>query len=105
VEVDMPGVAKDGLEVTIKQNEIAMVGRWQTDRPPDDLYYCESDFADCRRVFELGPDIDTAKSAASSGNKAVFPRFVTLKDILHDYSGWTVFVLPPLALSSEKMKG
>jgi HSP20 family protein len=61
LELDMPGVNKDGLQITVEGGELTIVGRRQTEAPSGELCYCESGLADYRRVFELGPDIDTAK--------------------------------------------
>jgi HSP20 family protein len=64
VELEMPGVNKQGLEVTVEGNELTIIGRRQTDVPEGELCYCESPQADYRRVFELGPDVDTSKISA-----------------------------------------
>jgi HSP20 family protein len=61
VEVDMPGVDKEGLEVTVEGNELTIIGRRKTELPDGELCYCESAQANYRRVFELGPDVDTTK--------------------------------------------
>jgi HSP20 family protein len=64
LEAEMPGMNKDGLEITLEGNEITLVGH----RPPEtfkaDVLYRESRPADYRRVFELDPAIDTAKISA-----------------------------------------
>jgi HSP20 family protein len=64
LEVDMPGVDKPGLEITVEGNELAIVGRRKSDLPESEVCYCESPQADYRRVFELGPDVDTSKISA-----------------------------------------
>jgi len=64
VEVDMPGVDKDGLEVTVEGNELTIIGRRKLETPPGDLLYRETPLADFRRVFEVGPDVDTSKISA-----------------------------------------
>src|SRR5712671_5777594 len=61
VEVEMPGVDKAGLEVTVEGNELTIIGRRGVETPRGELYYSETPQADFRRVFELGPDVDTAK--------------------------------------------
>ena len=61
VEVEMPGVNKDGLEITVEGNELTIIGRRRSELPDGELFYCESSSADHRRVFELGPDVDTSK--------------------------------------------
>src|SRR4051812_22639462 len=61
VEIEMPGVDKSGLEVTVEGSELTIVGRRKTETPQGDLYYSEWPQADFRRLFDLGPDVDTAK--------------------------------------------
>jgi len=63
-ELEMPGVSKDGIEVTVEGNELRIIGRRQNDLPDAELCYCESAHADYRRVFELGPDVDTSRITA-----------------------------------------
>ena len=64
LQVEMPGVNKEGLEVSIEGNELTIIGRRQTEIPPGELCYCETPQADYRRVFELGPDVDTGRIGA-----------------------------------------
>src|SRR6476660_1347341 len=64
VEVEMPGVDKSGLEITVEGNELTIVGRRKTELPQGELYYSESAFANFRRTFELGPDVDTSNITA-----------------------------------------
>jgi len=64
VEVEMPGVNKDGLEVTVEGSELTITGRRKLDLPEGQLCYCETPQGDFRRVFEFGPDIDTTKIRA-----------------------------------------
>ncbi len=61
LEVEMPGVNKNGLETTVEGNELTIIGRRSMDLPEGELFYCETPSADFRRVFELGPDVDTTK--------------------------------------------
>jgi len=68
VEVDMPGVDKEGLELTVEGNELTLIGRRKSDLPEGELCYCESTWADYRRVFELGLDVDTSKITAEMHN-------------------------------------
>jgi HSP20 family protein len=58
LEAEMPGVAKEGLEVSLEENVLTIVGRRQAD-PSANLVYRESNPVDYRRVFELDPTIDT----------------------------------------------
>lgn len=64
VEVEMPGVDKQGIEITCEGNELTIIGRRKSELPEGELCYCESALADYRRVFEIGPDIDTEKISA-----------------------------------------
>lgn len=60
----MPGVEKESLEIMVEGNELTIIGRRKTELPEDHLCYCESPQADYRRMFELGPDVDTSKISA-----------------------------------------
>jgi HSP20 family protein len=64
VEVDMPGVDKEGLEITVEGNELTIIGRRKSEIPDSQACYCESARADYRRVLELGPDVDTSRISA-----------------------------------------
>jgi HSP20 family protein len=61
VELEMPGVTKEGLEVMVEGNELTIVGRRTPEVPEGEVVWRESPEADYRRVFELGPDVDTSK--------------------------------------------
>ena len=64
LEAEMPGVSKDGLEITLEGNEITIIGRRQPEILKAEVLYRESRPADYRRVFELDPAIDSAKISA-----------------------------------------
>ena len=64
LEAEMSGVSKDGLEITLEGNEIAIIGHRQTETVPGELLFRERHVADYRRVFELDPAIDTTKVSA-----------------------------------------
>ena len=64
LEAEMPGVNKEGLELTLEGNEITIVGHRQTQNLTGQPLFRESHNADYRRVFELDPAIDTAKISA-----------------------------------------
>lgn len=68
IEVEMPGVAKDGVEVTVEGNQLTIIGRRKADLPEGQLLYSEDVLGDYRRVFELGVDVDTAKIKAGMDN-------------------------------------
>lgn len=63
LEADLPGVAKDGVEVSLDQNTLTIIGR-RKHRHPEGVHYRESVPADYRRVFELDPVIDTGRIVA-----------------------------------------
>ena len=63
LEAEMPGVNKDGLNISVEGNVLTLAGRRQP-VPEANLLYRESGPADYRRVFELDPSIETAKITA-----------------------------------------
>jgi HSP20 family protein len=64
LELEMPGVDKDGLDVTLEGNNLIVTGRRKKDIPEGELLYSESPQADYRRVFEFGTDVDASKITA-----------------------------------------
>ncbi len=64
LEAEMPGVAKDGLEITVENGELAIVGRRTPVTESGRSVYRESRGSDYRRVFELDPSIDAGKITA-----------------------------------------
>ena len=64
LEAEMPGVSKEGLEITLEGNEMTLLGRRKIETLPGEALFRERALADYRRVFELDPAIDTAKIAA-----------------------------------------
>jgi len=64
IEAEMPGVNKAGLEITLEENEITILGHRHPEPPVGTPVFRESSPADFRRVFELDPVIDTAKISA-----------------------------------------
>jgi len=64
LEVEMPGVNKEGLEISVEGNELTMVGRRHPEQVAGEVVYRESSEADYRRVFEISSDIDTGKISA-----------------------------------------
>jgi HSP20 family protein len=61
LEAEMPGVSKDGLEITLEGNVLTLVGRRSDETPTGEPLYRESRPADYRRVFELDPAIDAER--------------------------------------------
>ena len=64
VEAEMPGVTKDGLEVTLEGNEITIVGHRTPDAVTGQVLFSECANADFRRVFEMDPAIDSTRISA-----------------------------------------
>lgn len=64
VEAEMPGVAKEGLEITVEGNELTIEGHRAPETNPGQTLFRERRMADYRRSFELDPAIDTSKVTA-----------------------------------------
>jgi HSP20 family protein len=64
LEAEMPGVGKDGLEISLEGNQITIVGHRRHETVEGQALFCERQQYDYRRVFELDPAIDTAKITA-----------------------------------------
>ncbi len=64
LEAEMPGVKKEGLEITLEGNELTIVGRREPEPACGETLFRERNLADYRRTFELDPAIDTAKVTA-----------------------------------------
>ncbi len=64
LEAEMPGVNKDGLEVTLEGNEITIHGRRTPETVAGEPLLRERYPAEFRRVFELDPALDTGKISA-----------------------------------------
>ena len=90
LEAEMPGVNKDGLEITLEGNEITITGRRAAAAVAGELLFRESSTADYRRIFELDPAIDTNKISARMDqglltlalpkSERVKPRKITVGD-------------------------
>jgi HSP20 family protein len=61
LEADMPGVNKDGLDITLEDTTLTIIGRREKADVDTEAIYRESPTADYRRVFELDPAIDPAR--------------------------------------------
>ena len=64
LKVKMPGVNKEGLEVSVENNELTIVGRRHLPTVEGELIHHESRLENFRRTFELDPSIDTDKISA-----------------------------------------
>ena len=82
LEAEMPGVNKEGLEVTVENNLLTLIGRRPAMAAPADLVYRESRDLDFKRVFDLDPTIDTGRITAKIENGVVtlaLPKAESLK--------------------------
>ena len=64
LEAEMPGVTRDGLEVTVENGELVLIGHRADKETIGTALYRESRPLDYRRVFDLDPSIDTSKITA-----------------------------------------
>ncbi len=64
LEIEMPGVKKDGLDISVENNELTIVGRRSLPTVEGTLVHRESRPENFRRVFELDPSIDGDKISA-----------------------------------------
>jgi HSP20 family protein len=65
LQVEMPGVNKEGLEMWVENNELTIIGRRSLPAVQGTLVHRESRRENFRRTFELDPSIDSAKISAS----------------------------------------
>jgi HSP20 family protein len=64
LEVDMPGVNKEGLDISVENNELTIIGRRSNPPVEGMLIHRESRPENFRRAFELDPSIDANKISA-----------------------------------------
>ena len=64
LQVEMPGVNKEGLEMWVENNELTIVGRRSLPTVQGNLIHREMRRDNFRRAFELDPSIDAAKISA-----------------------------------------
>jgi HSP20 family protein len=65
---EMPGVSKDGIEVTVENGDLLIIGHRRPLEVSGELIYRESRPYDFRRVYELDPSIDTSRISARIEN-------------------------------------
>jgi HSP20 family protein len=90
LQAEMPGVSRDGLEVTVENGDLTILGRRKNYESPGVLLYGESRGADFRRTFEIDPSIDAAGISAKIEQgiltlllpkaEAVKPRKISVTD-------------------------
>jgi HSP20 family protein len=61
LQVEMPGVNKEGLEISTEGNELIITGRRSLPTVQGTLLHCELRRENFRRTFELDPSIDVNK--------------------------------------------
>jgi HSP20 family protein len=64
IRAEMPGVDKSGLEITVDNGELTILGHRRTAQVSGEPVYREIRNNDFRRVYELDPAIDSAKISA-----------------------------------------
>ena len=90
LQAEMPGVSRDGLEVTVDNGDLTIVGRRKSYESPGVLLYGESRRADFRRTFEIDPSINATGITAKIEQgvltlhlpkaEAVKPRRISVTD-------------------------
>ncbi len=61
LQVEMPGVNKDGLEISVENNQLTITGRRSIPNIDGTVLHRESRTENFRRTFELDPSIDSGK--------------------------------------------
>jgi HSP20 family protein len=64
LEIEMPGVNKSGLDISVDNNELTIIGRRSLPVVEGTLIHHESRPENFRRTFELDPSIDANKISA-----------------------------------------
>ena len=64
LQVEMPGVSKEGLEISVENNELTILGRRSVPAVDGTLIHRESRPENFQRMFEIDPSIDTDKISA-----------------------------------------
>lgn len=68
IEAEMPGVSKEGIEISVDQNELTITGRRAFPVTEGRAVYREIRRANFRRVFELDGSIDRDRITARIEN-------------------------------------
>jgi HSP20 family protein len=64
LKAEMPGVNKAGLEITVEDRDLTIIGRRNDGERQAEPIHRESRPLDYRRAFELDPTIDTGRISA-----------------------------------------
>ncbi len=65
IEAEMPGVARDGVEVTFDDGKLTLVGHRRSREVESTTIHRESRIGDFSRVFELDSSVDSSRIAAT----------------------------------------
>ncbi len=65
LEVEMPGVAKNGVDITFDDGKLTLAGHRPERSTPGTRLHGESAARDYRRVFDLDPSIDPERITAN----------------------------------------
>lgn len=65
LQAEMPGVTKEGVEVTLENGVLTLVGRRANETAIGNVLYREVRPANFRRTFEVDPSVDSEKISAS----------------------------------------
>jgi HSP20 family protein len=65
LQVEMPGVNKQGLEISVENNELTIIGRRSLPTVEGTLIHHESRPENYQRTFELDPSINADKISAT----------------------------------------
>lgn len=64
IELEMPGVTRDRLEISLEGNELAVRGTPADEQTPGQLIYSETNHCGFHRSFELSTDVDHSRIRA-----------------------------------------
>jgi HSP20 family protein len=88
LEVEMPGVSKEGVEITVEDGKLIIGGHRSPGKDFGQAVYRERMSGEYRRVFDLDPSIDGSRISASMEQglltvylpklEAVKPRKITV---------------------------
>ena len=64
LQVEMPGVNREGIELSVENNELTITGRRSLSAVEGTVLHRESRSENFRRAFELDPSVDTGRISA-----------------------------------------
>ena len=89
LRAEMPGVGKDGVEITVENGQLTLVGHRRPVQVSGERIYRERREHDYRRAYELDPSIDASRVGAKMEQgvltvtlpkaESVKPRRITLE--------------------------